>query len=193
MNSFILFSLFYLIKICSFKTMKITCDQGEYYNSINHNCSKCGNDVLLYNNICYYNKKSVYGLPITFFPDTCDSDTFLTELDDKGNHLGYFMCAKTKLSYTGNINYINNNDVDDSNEFSFEVLINIKKPEAGSNQQTFKLKDFDRDEINYSIDACFNGTYEKSCQYLINLCTLSLYGHRKFCQLIEDLEKNTSM
>ena len=191
MNSFTLFCLFYLLKFCSNIQIDIDCNQGQYYDSINHECADCHNDGLLYNKICYSNNssKGVYGITNSNLAFRCGDDEVLTELDDEGKHLGYFMCAKTTIKYNGSVSYI----IEIDNKFDFYTLKNIRRPEIGNDQQSFTLRDFKPEEINYSIDACFNGTYEKSCQYLINLCTLSLYGHAKFCSLIEDLEKKKNM
>ena len=77
---------------------------------------------------------------------------------------------------------------------TLSILKNTKIPENGYDYVSFKLREFDANEINYSIDVCFNGTYEKSCQYLLNLCVLSIYSESsQYCQQIKEFEKSRSM
>ena len=196
MCSFILFSLFYLVNFVvkikaddSGITININCEGNYYYNSIKHQCEECTSNYRIYNNICYSTPKSIYGKNINN-PSTCEDDEYLTELDEEGNHLGHFSCIKTQLSYSGNVGLIKEND----NTFSFNVLKNIRIPANGFDAQTFKLGEFDPAEINYSIDVCLNGAYEKSCQYLLNLCVLSMYSDlSKFCKQIKEFEDSKSM
>jgi hypothetical protein len=196
MCSFILFSLFYLVNFLvkiktddSGITINMNCEGNQYYNSINRNCEQCTSNYPIYNNICYSRPISIYGKNISTNL-RCGDDEYLTELDEEGNHLGRFACAKTKISYNGTINLIRDND----NSFTFNIFKDIKIPENGYDPAVFRLGEFNSTEINYSIDVCFNGTYEKSCQYLANLCVLSLYnGATTFCNQIFQFERSKSM
>lgn len=195
MNSFILFSFFYLVNI-GFKikaddynkNINMNCDYSkQYFYSINYTCLPCdtGN---LFNNICYSatKKKSIYGLNISNPEKNCNTDEILTELDEEGKHLGDFMCAKTKQEYLGgspsSIGII----------YSFPPYIDIKRPERGVSQPlTFRLS---IPNITYTLDSCEKGLYEKSCQYLANLCTLSMYDKDLFyCERIFNFENVNNM
>jgi hypothetical protein len=116
----------------------------------------------------------------------CNTDETLTELDEEGKHLGDFMCAKTKQEYLG-----------DSSQsigiiYSFPPYIDIKRPERGVSQPlTFRLS---IPNITYTLDSCEKGLYEKSCQYLANLCTLSMYDKDLFyCERIFNFENVKNM
>ena len=199
MNSFILFSFFYLVNI-GFKikaddynkNIKIDCDSNQYFYSINYTCLPCesGN---LFNNICYSatKKKSIYGLNISNPEKNCNKDEILTELDEEGKHLGDFMCAKTIQEYSGG----NSSPIE--TDYSFPPYIDIKRPERGVSQPlTFRLRNSDIPNINYTNDSCEKGLYEKSCQYLANLCALSMYFKERdtyFCQTIFNFEKKNNM
>ena len=198
MCSFILFSLFYLvIFLVKIKTddsginINMNCQENEYYNSILRQCKQCTSSYPIYNNICYSTTpKSIYGKNINNTSITCGNDEYLTELDEEGNHLGRFLCAKKELIYNRAIGLINNDD----NSFSLSILKNIRIPGNGYDIKTFRLGGFNDIEINYSIDVCFNGTYDKSCQYLANLCVLSMYsGSVNYCRQIFEFEKNRNM
>ena len=196
MCSFILFSLFYLVNFLvkiktddSGITINMNCEGNQYYNSINRNCEQCTSNYPIYNNICYSRPISIYGKNISTNL-RCGDDEYLTELDEEGNHLGRFLCAKKELIYNRTIGLINNDD----NSFSLSILKNIRIPGNGYDIKTFRLGGFNDIEINYSIDVCFNGTYDKSCQYLANLCVLSMYsGSVNYCRQIFEFEKNRNM
>ncbi len=192
MNSFILFSFFYLVNI-GFKikaddyNIRINCAQNEYFYSINYTCLRCAREKV-YNNVCYLNYRSIYGKSISSFEE-CDEDEFLTELDEEGKHLGKLVCAKTKQNY--------NDDSSPSNNLGFSLYPyqDIKRPANGySTSITFTLRGIDNAEINYAVNSCEKGLYEKSCQYLANLCALSMYDKQSFfCQKIFNFEKDNSM
>lgn len=197
MNSFTLFSLFYLINFLlkiRAQTINIDCngDSSQYFNSIKHECQNCNG--VKFNDICYASNRSVYGIPVPSFTDPCnEADDFMTELDEDGNHLGRFMCAKTKQ---------NNPDPTTygilQNSFSFNTFLDIRRPENGYSPNGFSLKEFDSEEINYSFRACLEGQYDKSCQYIANLCVLYMYKEESddknsFCKRIFDFERKKKM
>jgi hypothetical protein len=196
MCSFILFSILYLVNFLveikaddSGISININCEDSFYYNSIRHQCEQCTSNYRIYNNICYSTPRSIYGKDI-HYTSPCGNDEYLTELDEEGNHLGRFLCAKKELIYNRAIGLINNDD----NSFSLSILKNIRIPGNGYDIKTFRLGGFNDIEINYSIDVCFNGTYDKSCQYLANLCVLSMYsGSVNYCRQIFEFEKNRNM
>jgi hypothetical protein len=194
MNSFILFSFFYLVNI-GFKIkaddynkiININCGENYYFYSINHTCLNCSLGKV-YDNICYSGKKSIYGLPIESLRENCTEDEILTELDEEGKHLGQFMCAKKKQDYP-------DGDEQIDNTFNLYYYQDIRRPESGASQSfRFGLREFERSEINYADGSCKEGQYEKSCQYLANLCALSMYDSQSyFCKKIFEFEKDQSM
>lgn len=195
MGSLNLFSLIYLVNFW-FKikaedpkiNINMNCQTNYYYNSIEYKCDNCPSGQI-YNNICYSaTKKSIYGFGNTS-PNNCPNGTILTELDDKGNHLGSFMCAETKPKITDSPENI------PETSFSFNTFQDIKRPENGYSPKSFSLREFDQDEINYAIKSCEKGLYEKSCNYLANLCVLSMYNQnddKNFCKRIFDFEKENT-
>ncbi len=190
MNSFILSSLFFLvnfmIKIKADDTkietdIKCNGDNYLYYNSIEHECKSC--NVKVYNNICYSSRKSVYGYGNLTLEKICSDDEIMTELDDEGKHLGVLTCAATKQALLPNSTTYESSTL----TFDFNSFLNIRKPEEGHSQNSFGLREFDQDVISYSIDACQKGLYAKSCQYLANLCVLSMYKEENdFCKITFD-------
>ena len=195
MNSFILFYLFYLANFgykikadIPLMKIKLKCESNEYYfDSINHICVKCERTV--YNNICYQNNRSIYGFTDLEPGGDCAEDEILTELDDEGKYSGKLMCAKIKQEYT---NKIQQNV--DKITFSFSTYQNIRRPENGFSSNTINFMDLDNNLISYSADACEIGQYEKSCQYLANLCALTMYDKESFyCIKIKKFEEDNSM
>jgi len=195
MNSFILFYLFYLANFgykikadIPLKRINLNCESKYYFDSIIHECVECGKTV--YNNICYHNNQSIYGFDGLIVEEgECKDDEILTELDDKGRYSGKLMCAKIKQAH--------NESVDQREiTFSLETYDDIKRPENGHSAKPFSLIQSESDAtlISYSIDACRNGQYEKSCQYLANLCTLNMYnGNSIFCRNIFEFENNKTL
>ena len=197
MNSFFLFSLFYLVNFVfkikaddSSIKINMNCNENEkeYYNSIYNNCQRC--TIKVYNNICYSNQKSIYGLPITNSDGDCPDGQFITELDEEGKHLGRLMCTEIKQKYPDDdITY-------ERLRINFNTFQDIKRPEIGFAPKSFTLREFDSTEINYSFKACSKGLYEKSCQYLANLCVLMMYKEDNtfpYCRMIFQFEKDNNM
>jgi hypothetical protein len=116
----------------------------------------------------------------------CNTNEILTELDEEGKHLGDFKCAKTIQEYSGG------NSSSIQTDYSFPPYIDIKRPERGVSQPlTFRLS---IPNITYTLDSCEKGLYEKSCQYLANLCTLSMYDKDLFyCERIFNFENVKNM
>jgi len=193
MNSLILFSLFFLLDfLFEIKADDIESDiscreHGNYYyyNSIKHKCQIC--NVKVYNNICYSssNPKSVYGYGDLKY-ENCSDNEIMTELDDEGRYLGKLTCAATiqtlPSEYTA--------ESVGKNSFSFKSFQNFRRPQDTPLTNSFTIREYVQDEINYSITACKEGLYEKSCQYLANLCVLDMYKeNNEFCSIIFNFEQ----
>ena len=170
-----------------------SCSEGSYYDSINCICKKC-DSRLVNENICYsVPPASIYGISnklncslengTSCMNYSCPSGFKVTELDNEGKWLGYLMC--TKGAYPSGEN--NNND----EQFQLYKLGNENKQSSGINPQTTPITpNYNRNLVDYYNYSCLNGTYEKSCQYLANLCVLSLYYYKnKFCETINILSE----
>ena len=163
----------------------ISCPVNYYYNTIDCKCDVCPSDLINDNN-CYSDPpKSLY------FPDFNDNSTLsdlitkkcpngkLTELDDEGNWLGKLECVNTSIIY--NSPYQNN--IQDTFTFTF-FYSNGQKENIQIHGNNFN--------INYYYDSCIRGYYEKSCQYLANLCVMTIYSNNEICNILSDLSRNLS-
>ena len=198
MCSFVLFSFYCMIifalKIKAQNTfyynyLRSCYPPYNYYNTITYKCLPCNNSV--YNNICYStNPISIYGFGSfnKTLPNQCDSSKgeYFTELDEDGKYSGELNCRSTKINET----YPRPRNEEATRSFSFYYLDNIRSRQMRLILNSFNLKDFDENEINYAYYACLNGTYEKSCQYLLNLCVLSMYDYQNniYCKFVQDFK-----
>ena len=168
-----------------------SCSEGTYYDSIDCDCKPCSSG-LVNENICYsISPVSIYGfagrLNCYFENGTscsnynCPSGFDVTELDNEGRWLGYLMCIEEPHSS------IERND----EQFQLYKLGNENKQSSGINSQTIPIvPNYNPSLVDYYNYSCLNGTYEKSCQYIANLCVLSLYYYKnKFCETINILSK----
>ena len=168
-----------------------SCSQGSYYNSMTCTCEECRSN-LINENICYSdNPVSIYKNVnlscklengTTIDCNRCTDDYYVTELDIEGKWLGYLMCIIMETSSPNG----------ESDQFQLYTLSNENKQSSGMRSDTAAIvPNYNSDLDSYYNDSCLNGTYEKSCQYLANLCVLSLYYYRnKFCQSINVLSNN---
>jgi hypothetical protein len=179
------FSFFIKADCSNINRINVSCTEPNYYyDSMVCACTLCNSGLINENN-CYSSNNNMHSLykneAITYNDGTC-SDGKLTELDDNGNWLGYLMCAKTSINY---------NSVSDSTfnpSFDFYYL--------SGRSYTYKSFDiYNRNNINigYLYDSCINGFYEKSCQYLANLCVLSIYRNDNICKVIDDLSEKLNI
>ena len=192
MCSFVLFSFYCLLifalkikaqKNFSYNAIRSCNPPDFYYNTITYQCSRCNKSV--YNNICYStNPISIYGFgPFNkTLPIQCDSSKgeYFTELDEDGKYSGELNCRSSKINET----YPEPKIGKVTEDFSFYYLDNIRSRQMRLLEHSFNLKDYDENEINYAYHACLYGIYEKSCQYLLNLCVLSMYNYQNniYCQ-----------
>ena len=198
MCSIVLFSFYYMIyfalkvkaqKPFSTDIMKNCLPPDNYYNTIYNTCPRCEKKV--YNNICYSSPpKSIYGFDgLRSTSDSCtNNNDYFTELDEEGKYSGELNCRSSKISGSysgpsyGTIRV----------RFSFYYLDNIRSRQPRLLTHDFDLKDFDLVEINYfnyTYESCLKGVYEKSCQYLINLCVLNMYSESIiYCRIIGEFE-----
>ena len=186
-----------------------SCGEGKYYNSMKCICEECPSG-LINENICYTkieseseNIKSIYGLnnSLECFYDNgtkvnckdfiCPNNYYITELDNEGDWLGYLMCANGTYIFSES-----DGNRADEGQYQLYKLGNENKQNSGINPQaTSIVPNYNPNLVDYYNYSCLNGSYEKSCQYLANLCVLSLYYYRnRFCssidQLSNDLKRN---
>ena len=165
-----------------------SCSKGSYYNSMTCTCEEC-RSRLINENICYSDSPvSLYedvGVSCKFENGTtidcnqCTGDYYVTELDIEGKWLGYLMCIIMETS----------SPKGESDQFQLYTLGNENRQNSGIRSDTTAIvPNYNSDLDSYYNDSCLNKTYEKSCQYLANLCVLSLYYYRnRFCQSINVL------
>lgn len=150
----------------------LLCLNNQYYDTMNCNCDTCLSG-LINENICYSNSpRSLYN-DQNLNPINCTNGT-LTELDDTGNWLGYLICGNTNIDYE-NPKFPEPPTI--SNSFSFYY----------SNNEYKVLEIYNNINIKYYYFSCIEGFYEQSCQYLANLCVLSMYSQ---CDYISTLSQN---
>ena len=160
-------------------------DNNYYYDTMICNCStsQC-NSRLINDNNCYSeeNMVSLYGGNFigTNSVESCtENEGYLTELDDQGNWLGYLMCANTIISFDRQSDYNNG----DTNYFHLYTSETQQYSEISPNNEG-------NDNFNYDYYyySCIEGFYDKSCQYMANLCVLAMYSeNNRFCSVIFNL------
>ena len=195
MNLLIQILIYYIINFsfiiksnCTQTRNTISCpDNNNYYNSIDCICDKCLSGKIN-ENICYNpTPKSIYAKDDLGNGNVECNDGKLTELDGQGLWIGNLMCAnlsipsldeeqKKKVSITSNDNF----------NFQFYMLSSPNKLDSGiSTSIPITTRLVNNDEIEYYAYSCIYGFYEKSCNYLINLCALSMYtSSTYFCQKV---------
>lgn len=200
-----IFDFYFIIKADNVNVYNINVDCGDssfYYNSLIYNCTKCDSSVIN-ENICYSkDKKSIYfsNTNIDFdsgtTASTCTSKKF-TELDDEGRFYGKLMCIENTIKVTDKDSqfYYNSNNSNIINGNSDFQIITLNQPNrTQSDIGTFISINPDfyvQEEIPYYFHSCINGYYQKSCQFLANLCTLAIYDQdNMFCKMINKLSVN---
>ena len=200
MISLILISFIYIINFSSTikgdntitKNKDLVCGANEIYNSISYTCTLCESGCKN-GNVCYSTPpRSLYSqVPIDPVPNcnSCTNEQQLTELDNNGNLLG-LMCANTTiegyeekgLPFTLQTN----------NRFYLHVLANplAKRYEMSAATVTIEST-IDKKLVDYYYNSCISGKYEKSCNYIVNQCVLSIYDENNdFCKLVEHITTN---
>ena len=200
MISLILLSFIYIINFSSTikgdntitKNKDLVCGANEIYNSISYTCTLCESGCKN-GNVCYSTPpRSLYSqVPIDPVPNcnSCTNEQQLTELDNNGNLLG-LMCANTTiegyeekgLPFTLQTN----------NKFYLHVLANplAKRYEMSAATVTIEST-IDKKLVDYYYNSCISGKYEKSCNYIVNQCVLSIYDENNdFCKLVEHITTN---
>lgn len=193
MNLLIQFLIYYIINFsfiiksdCSQTRNDISCPDNSYYDSLNCTCKECTSGKIN-ENICYNSQipKSIYGFVDLKDIEEC-KDGKLTELDDQGLWSRYLMCAKTSIPLLDEDQaskvQISPNDIF---SFQFYMLSSPNKLDSGISTSIPLTSGLGIQEIQYYTYSCIYGFYEKSCNFLINLCALSMYSSSNvFCQKV---------
>lgn len=151
--------------------MNTTCEYDRYYDSLNYECTQCINGVKGIN-VCYSNTEriSIYTFNKIDENIKCDNEKVLTELDGNRRLLTEPVCANKTFNYTDiNNSYISHGTTSDSADISLPSTYN------GRNEYIYK---YEENEFNYYNKSCIDGKNERACDYLANLCSLSLYNDR---------------
>ena len=192
MISLILISFIYIINFSStikgdiIKNKDLQCGQNETYNSIRYECESCESRCIN-GNICYSNEPRSLYAP-TIYPNcpACPNGQQLTELDNNGNLIG-LMCADTTIQgYEENVLPF---ELQTNNRFYLHVLTNplAKRYEMSAATVTIEST-IDRNIVAYYYFSCTRGRYEKSCNYIVNQCVLSIYDENNdYCKLVEHI------
>ena len=175
----------------------ILCTDKEngYYNSMICECKSC-DSIYINENICYSsdNRRSIYNPDQNIgYIDNCNGNPGkMTELDDQGNWLGQLMCARTsfKPDLTNEQIALAGDVGSNDKKFGFYYLNSPNKLDSSvsatpnSYEPIFTADESqENDLIRYYNISCTQGHSEKSCQYIINLCSLSIYGNNYFCNI----------
>ena len=144
--------------------MNTTCGD-KYYNSLNYQCEDCNGEKGI--DICYSNgnRISIYTFNSISSTIQCSREKkVLTELDGNRQLLKEPVCANKTFNYTDiNNSYISHSDSAD-----------ISLPPTIDNRRI--VYTYQADEFNYYNKACIDGKNERACDFLANLCSLSLYN-----------------
>ena len=161
----------------------------QFFDSINYICIPC-NGIKI-DGICYsYNSNeqtinNIYGE--LSYGVLNDSQT-KTAFDFKGNLLGRIMNATTdidinldELSQNYQHAYPSNPNANGNTYYSFPLSF-------GNTQETITITEFKDSKFYYYYHACVKGLFIEYCQFLANICTLSIYNTNCYaCKAIEDL------
>lgn len=184
------------------------CSNEEFYNSTSKECEKCKYKSDSKLNICYFfneaTKQIQSAYNYTKYYDCNDANRncncingteALVEKDENGNLLGRIICANTSVfldDVDDNLTYYKN-ILGDNFVFSLSMLSNPAKIKLGmqSSQEDTTPTYFDSKELYYHYHSCKYGLVHESCQYLANLCTLSIYSkEHAACKAMELLQEN---
>ena len=166
------FSFFIFSQSIEFNT---TCDNNRVYDSLKYECESCNGRKGL--GVCYNSGISIFNFSRKNI-QSCSNGIY-TEVDGDGNILEEITCATKEFDYTDvHSRYKSNIGSSDT----ITLTINI---EQGSNPIVLNLNEYN---LNYYRLSCLNGKYEKSCDFLANLYTLSMYSDNTYYNIIYELD-----
>ena len=161
----------------------------QYYDSLDYTYKVCPSKITD-GKICYSERpESIYGFKNLSYNisqvQSC-TDGLLTELDENGNWLGTLICAATQDN-------INKETYNDDSLLKFRQVtsqIHILSREFRRGSQTIpNTISFPQELQNldpYYFASCLYG-YDKSCNFIANLCVLSLYDENTcYCKFLKD-------
>lgn len=166
-----------------------SCKSNQIYDSITYKCDDCRSYKS--GNNCYSRSPiSLYtGQSLTI--ENCNQDQSITELDNKGNILGYLMCANTKFTKIEGKSPVPGSIPESPFKvYQYHDVSRPQRPESPTISQLYLQEDNKNEIREYYYNACIDGLYEKACQFFVNLCVLAMYeSNHPICQMIEKLDK----
>ena len=141
-----------------------------YYNSLEYQCQTCEGTKGYYGDTCYKDSISIYtfdGINLT----PCGNDEVLTELDEDRYLLESPVCAKESSDFT---------DIDDGTYPQIGNREDLIIRMNSENLYVFR----DSKEYDYYYYSCLEGKFSRSCDFIANLYSLSLYSNNNILDRI---------
>ena len=146
-----------------------------YYNSLEYQCQTCGGIKGIYGDICYKENISIYTFN-SINLNTCGNNEVFTELDEDQYLLESPVCANTIF------------DFNDMNNGTYPSL-DIRPEDLSIRIDSEYLYVFSSSrEYDYYYYSCLQGKFNRSCDFMANLYSLSLYSNNNIvARIINDL------
>ena len=146
-----------------------------YYNSLEYQCQTCGGTKGIDKDICYKENISIYTFN-SINLNTCGNNEVFTELDEDQYLLESPVCANTIF------------DFNDMNNGTYPSL-DIRPEDLSIRIDSEYLYVFSSSrEYDYYYYSCLQGKFNRSCDFMANLYSLSLYSNNNIvARIINDL------
>lgn len=146
-----------------------------YYNSLEYQCQTCGGIKGIYGDICYKENISIYTFN-SINLNTCGNNEVFTELDEDQYLLESPVCANTIFDF---------NDMNNGTYPSFKIADEDLSIRIDS--EYLYVFSSSR-EYDYYYYSCLQGKFNRSCDFMANLYSLSLYSNNNIvARIINDL------
>ena len=147
-----------------------------YYNSLEYQCQTCGGIKGIDKDICYKENISIYTFN-SINLNTCGNNEVFTELDEDQYLLESPVCANTIF------------DFNDMNNGTYPPLDNDNPNDRFIKKDNEELYVFSSSrEYDYYYYSCLQGKFNRSCDFMANLYSLSLYSNNNIvARIINDL------
>ena len=138
-----------------------------YYNSLEYQCQTCGGIKGIDKDICYKENISIYTFN-SINLNTCGNNEVFTELDEDQYLLESPVCANKIF------------DFNDMNNGTYPPLGIPREDLSIEYLYTFR----DPREYDYYYYSCLQGKFNRSCDFMANLYSLSLYSNNNIAARI---------
>ena len=146
-----------------------------YYNSLEYQCQTCGGIKGIDKDICYKENISIYTFN-SINLNTCGNNEVFTELDEDQYLLESPVCANTIFDF---------NDMNNGTYPSFKIADEDLSIRIDS--EYLYVFSSSR-EYDYYYYSCLQGKFNRSCDFMANLYSLSLYSNNNIvARIINDL------